>query len=190
MNQFLNVGSNFDSIDTFESYTNKLFIIEKNLIFPVINLLLIDDIIGNPIEIKIELCYLIIKDVAGIAWIGSNKNEKEIIGKIELEQTKRSKTDWFAINRKYDGYELKVNFDDLEIFIPENSRFGKKRWIPWTTPNFDSNIPKKKSTEFFNLELLPENNDIIKSKKNKALFVLNNMSEDLEIDVRLNWSKE
>lgn len=77
-NQFIKINSKIDEIDTFDSYTNKFYLLRNHLLMPLINLLFIEDIIGNKPSKKVEFAYILLKNVTKIDWIGQDNLGKKI----------------------------------------------------------------------------------------------------------------
>jgi hypothetical protein len=187
-NQLLNVKDKIDLINTSESYTQNFFLIERNLVMPLINLDLIGEVIGNDKRVKIEFVYLILEDVSQINFIGQDENGKEIIGELILQSEEKTITDWFGFNAENYGYELKINFEELKMFIPKVSRIEDKWWSPWETPNFKKNIEDSKINNFFQLEMIKGNLDLEISKMKPVTF--NESDSKKKFEIRENWSNE
>lgn len=117
--QFIEINSKIDEIDTFESYTNKFYLLRNNLLMPLINLLFIEDIIGNKPSERAEFAYVLLKNVTKIDWIGQDNLGKKITGRKNNSNKKSNFTDWFTYNTKnQEAYELKVDFDEMWLYIP------------------------------------------------------------------------
>ena len=155
VNQFLEVKSVIEAIDTSESYSRHFFLDDKRLIMPLISLELIDEVIGNTTRVRVEFAYFILEGVAYIKWLGQNVQEQTIQGEITLQEKQQVLTEWFAFNGKGEGYELEVNFEDVKLFIPAEARIGNDWWMPWDTPRFKKNIEQSKIDAFFELGLMP-----------------------------------
>ena len=72
VNQFLEVKSVIEEIDTSESYSRHFFLDDKRLIMPLISLELIDEVIGNTTRVRVEFSYFMLEGVAHIKWLGQN----------------------------------------------------------------------------------------------------------------------
>lgn len=190
--KLIDVSDKIDSIDTFESYSGECYLNEHCLLIPYINLELIDQyVIGNIDDrIKIEFSYLVFDGLKEISWIGENKLGKRIVGGRNFAERKKvDLTNWIAINRNKEGFEIKVIFEKLLIFVPLDSRIGKEWWTPWETPNFPQNIKTEKAKDFFELNRIPkELTEKILTEPYSTLEFENGMSEQIEL-IEENWTK-
>ncbi len=154
--QLIDITDDRDLVNTSESYSGDYLLFNDKLLMPVINLDIIEQtILSNKTRVRVEFAYLILTDVSEVSWIGE-RDKKEVIGKITLKSHDSQITDWFGYDKKNEGYELKVKYHRLLIYIPTISKFGLDWWIPWDTPNFKQNIGKQSLDKFTNLNWLPD----------------------------------
>ena len=190
--KLIDVSDKIDSIDTFESYSGECYLNEHCLLIPYIKLELIDqNVIGNIDDrVNIEFSYLVFDGLKEISWIGENKLGKRIVGGRNFAERKKADlTNWIAINRNKEGFEIKVIFEKLLIFVPLDSRAGKEWWTPWETPNFPQNIKTEKVKDFFELNDIPkELTEKILTEPYSTLEFENGMSEQIEL-IEENWTK-
>tara|TARA_R110002096_G_C14618650_1_gene724000 strand:- start:607 stop:1191 length:585 start_codon:yes stop_codon:yes gene_type:complete len=190
--KLIDVSDRIDSIDTFESYSGECYLNENCLLVPYIKLELIDqNVIGNIEDrVNIEFSYLIFDGLKEINWIGENELGKRIVGgKNFAERKKADLTNWIAINRNKEGFEIKAIFEKLLIFVPSDSRTGKEWWTPWETPNFSQNIKTEKVKDFFELKNIPkELTEKILIEPYSNLEFKNGINEQIEF-IEENWTK-
>ncbi len=190
--KLIDVSDKIDSIDTFEAYSGECYLNENCLLVPYIKLELIDqNVIGNIEDrVNIEFSYLIFDGLKEINWIGENELGKRIVGgKNFTERKKADLTNWIAINRITEGFEIKGIFEKLLIFVPKDSRTGKEWWTPWKTPNFSQNIKTEKVKDFFELKNIPrELTEKILTGPYSTLEFQNGMNEQIEL-IEENWTK-
>lgn len=157
--KLIDISNKIDSINTFESYSDTCYLNENSLLVPYIKLELIDqNVIGNIDDrINIDFSYLIFDGLKEIHWIGENELKNRIVGRKKLAERKDTDlTNWIAINRKTEGFEIKAIFEKLLIFIPLDSPIGKEWWSHIKTPDFQQNIKQEIANEFFDLRKVPE----------------------------------
>lgn len=190
--KIIDVSDKIDSIDTFESYSSNCYLNENCLLVPYIKLELIDqNVIGNIEDrVKIEFSYLIFDGLKEISWIGENELGERIVGgKNFVDIEKGDLTNWIAINRNKERFEIKAIFEKLLIFVPTDSRTGKEWWTPWETPNFSQNVKAKKVKDFFELKNIPkELTEKILTEPYWTLEFKNGISEQIEF-IEENWTK-
>jgi|GEM_PF-3218512 len=190
--KLIDVSDKIDSIDTFESYSEECYINDNSLLVPYIKLELIDENVIENVEhrLNIEFSYLIFVGLKEINWIGENELGKKIVGgKHFAKNEKRDLTDWLAINRSKEGYEIKVIFERLLIFVPIDSRTGKEWWTHRTTPNFPKNINKEIAKGFFELIKVPiELKEILKLETYSTLNFENGQDKEIEL-IESNWTE-
>ncbi|GAA4242159.1 hypothetical protein [Winogradskyella damuponensis] len=190
--KLIDVSDKIDSIDTFESYSGECYLNENCLLIPYIKLELIDqNVIGNIEDrVNIEYSYLIFDGLKEINWIGENELGKRIVGgKNFAERKKTDLTNWIAINRNKEGFEIKAIFENLLIFVPSDSRTGKEWWTPWETPNFPQNITREKVKDFFELKNIPkELTEKILTNPYSTLEFKNGLNKEIEF-IEENWTK-
>lgn len=190
--KLIDVSDKIDSIDTFESYSGNCYLNEHCLLVPYIKLELIDQNVIENIEdrVNIEFSYLIFDGLKEISWIGKNELGERIVGgKNFADREKADLTNWIAINRNKEGFEVKATFEKLLIFVHSDSRTGKEWWAPWETPNFPQNIKTEKVKDFFELNNIPkELTDKILTEPYSTLEFKNGISEQIEF-IKENWTK-
>ena len=181
----LNVSDKIDSIDTSESYCDKCYLSENSLLLPYIKLELIEkNVIGNETErLNLEFSYLILDGIKELTWIGENELGERIVGGIKVGNGLNANLkNWFAINQKNGGFEVKALFENLRIFVPKDSRVGTEWWTPYETPNFKQNIKSELVKNFFELKNIP--NELAEQFKLDSLQSLTFRS-GLEEEIRL-----
>ena len=152
--ELIDITDDRDLFNTTESYSFDYFLFDKKLLMPIVNLDIIDkSVLENETRVRIEFAYLILTDVDEISWIGEI-DKKGIIGGVTLNSLDSQMIDWFMNYKENGGYELKIKYDRLLIYIPIISNFGQEWWTPWDTPNFKKNIEKQSLDNFAMLNLL------------------------------------
>lgn len=190
--KLIDVSNKIDSIDTFESYCEQCYLIRNSLLIPFINLHIIDsNIIGNNEDrLNIEFSYLIFVGIKEICWIGKNELNQEVIGSKRLKiKSSKDLKNWVAVNRENQGYEIKLIFERMMIFVPFESRVGKNPWIYRKTPNFQENIESEKVINFFNLINIPKK--VSRKMDSKSYFNLDftiGTKEERKL-IKKNWTK-
>lgn len=185
-----------DEIDTCESYNKTTYVSKgNNLIIPLVNTQILNkkvlnsDVLGN-----LSYCYLIISGVSEIAWQGGFYYGKGIVGKkIFTPKINNKITDWFGINDIEKGFEVKIKFENLHIYLPKETELKNCLWAPWDTPNFKQNISSQVLDNFFALKLLPEEilNQINFTKNNIEILEFEDAKSEQEKEkIYLNWSKK
>ena len=186
--QFIEITDKMDEIDTFESYTTNFYLYKNDFIMPLVNLLLIDNEIDNIPNRRVEFAYVLLKNTAQIDWIGQDTLKKTSIGRKKITNTKAALTDWFTYNTIDEEYELKVNFDEMWLFIPNKARISDKWFAPFSTPKYLKNVNQNDLDDFENLNMLENNTGIITQIKDKFVFYSSNETEWKNIEE--NWTKE
>ena len=190
--KLIDVSDKIDSIDTFESYSDECYLNKNTLLVPYIRLELIDqNVIGNvEHRVNIEFSYLIFDGLKEINWIGENERGKRIVGgKYLAEKKKTDLTNWIAINRSRDGFEIKAIFERLLIFVPSDSRTGKEWWTHRETPNFPKNVNKVTAHSFFELKNVPaELKKSLELETYSKLYFENGQDKEIEL-IESNWTK-
>jgi hypothetical protein len=154
--QLINVTEKRNLINTSESYSADCFLLNDQLLFPVINLDLIGDVIDNPTRIRIDYTYIVLAGVSQIEWIGEKEN-LEISGQLKVDTDQIFQiTDWFGFKKQDQGYELKIKYKDLLLYVPLNAKSGQNWWTPWDTPNFNKNLTNQDLVDFENLVWFPK----------------------------------
>ena len=190
--KLIDVSEKIDSIDTFESYSDVCYHNDNNLIVPFIKLELIEqDVIGNNEKrVNLEFSYLIFEGIKEISWIGENNLGKRIVGGKKIaDKEKADFKNWIAINRDSEGYEIKIIFEKLHIFLPTDSRTGTQWWTHRETPNFPQNIKTEIAKDFFALKNVPEQLKKILNLESYYTLSFEN-AEDKEIElIQTNWAE-
>tara|TARA_R110002096_G_C14326481_1_gene700949 strand:+ start:84 stop:668 length:585 start_codon:yes stop_codon:yes gene_type:complete len=186
----INISEKIDSINTSESYCDKCYLSEDSLLLPFIKLDLLEKgVIGNENErLNLEFSYLILDGIKELNWIGKNELGERIVGGSNVGKGLNANLkDWFAINQKNGGFEIKVLFENLRIFVPKDSRIGTEWWTPYDTPNFKQNIKSKIVDDFFDLKNIPkELAEQIKVGSLQSLIFSSGLEGEIKL-IEQNW---
>jgi len=156
---------------------------------PIINLDIKDQsVLDNETRVRVEFAYLILTDVDEISWIGEI-DKKEIIGRMALKSNNSQIVGWFMNYKANGGYELRIKYNRLIIYIPTISKFGQEWWTPWDTPNFKKNIEKLSLENFAKLNLLPDSicSDLKMNVESKQKLAFTHGTEEQVNLIRNNW---
>lgn len=140
--------TDFD-IDTNEGYNTGLYQIGINLIVPYINIKLI--LYRDKEFIRYNKSALVFKSVL------STTSSTIILKNLLENDSFEPETHYINCNNSpyflHRGDEVSIECKGLYLFTSENSLTTKSneiKWIPWDTPNFNSNMDKHDVDNFFN----------------------------------------
>ena len=188
----INISNKIDSINTSESYCDKCYLSKTSLLLPYVKLELIEkNVIGNEDKrLNLEYSYLILDGIKELNWIGENENGKRIVGGANVANGQNSdRKDWVTINQSIGGFEIKVFFENLMIFVPIESRIGTKWWTPYDTPNSKQNMDSKQVEDFFNLKSVPSKlEEELNLESFEKLIFKNGVEKEIQL-VEKNWAK-
>lgn len=190
-------------VNTSESYNKDIYLYDKNVIIPYINLQIFNINFNNKFRKydRLDFSYLIFKDVKEIFW-NYNQNNQAKYGKLSLDNFSDKENDYFLdyvsgtnMFNPHGGCEFKIKFKNQYLYFSENCVDIKNGplnfWVPINTPNFLQNISSEKVTNFFTKQNVPE--DILKLiginkiSKLSVLDILNPISKEEEIEIAKNW---
>lgn len=177
------------AFNTSETYSENAYLCVDSLLIPYLNAQISDK---NPFEIKvgdkIDYSYLLLSGVSIIQWNGGFYHGENVIGELTVNNQKTDVLlDYFGFNRRNEGYEIKVGFEKIEVFIPSESKVSSSEWIPWDTPNFAQNLSSKETQEFFEVRKLPKTiNDRFNREKSIKLE-FKNSGENIIKELKNKW---
>jgi hypothetical protein len=189
--QLINLSGKKNLINTSDAYSLDSFLFGDNLLMPTVNLDLVGPVINNQERVRIDYTYLLLTGVNKVEWIGQIKGS-EMIGQLTVNSNHiQTVTDWFVFYQQDQGFELKITYKDIFIYVPTSAKHGQQWWTPWDTPNFKKNLNDLELNSFGNLEWFPkENLNELKNRSEKKLLVFRQGTKEEEKLIKENWSRE
>ena len=147
---------NSDFADTYEAYSNKIFIGINHIAIPYINICLMP---GNPItekQCEIDYSYYIFRDVQAIEYRAKTGQLNFDFSEIKDDN---NITEYVIIGGyKNIGAEVKIKFKESIFYALDNAKFCKfpDMFMPTDTPDYNQNLNTEDVKNFFLLKNLPK----------------------------------
>ncbi|MDV7696741.1 hypothetical protein N6B72_07410 [Chryseobacterium soli] len=199
----INILEDIFEVNTSESYSKDIFVYDKNIIIPYINLQIFSvDFAHNKIKRfdKLDFSYLIFKGVKEILW-NHKYYDRAKYGKLILNNSCNENDyslDYISganVFNEYDGCEFKIKFKEQCLYFSEDDVCVKNGaldlWMPVDTPNFLRNLDEEKVLSFFIKENIP--NEILKIigadcfSAVEVLDLFKPILKDEELKIAKNW---
>ena len=141
-------------INTSEAYSGEILCGNNKLVIPYIGVTLMPDNPINKHQCNVEFSYCIFSNIykleAGVDNLAINV--------VLNSKIKNNITEYVMISslKQNIGAELKITCREFYFYFPENSSIDFKRFIPFDTPNFKSNMNDNFVKAFFENINLPE----------------------------------
>lgn len=160
-------------VDTSESYNSLIWLIDDNVIIPYVNLLLLDRS-SDLSEDFIDRSYLVFKGVKSLVsdFVTISFHDK-------LSTPIDSLVDYFMCwndkRSNFVGSELSIAFSDSYLLLPDSWKKVNKsegRWVPWSTPFYQSNMNETEVKFLTQKEEIPrEFYEVSKLRTDEKVFI-------------------
>jgi hypothetical protein len=149
-------ASILEFVDTYEAYSNSIFIGQNHVAIPYINIGLMSNNPINNQQSVVDYSYYVFKEVVSMHLNTRN-------GTLSFDFNNNTQEDYITEHIIFGGYqndngaEAIVKCEALIFFIPLTAKVESPRhpFVPMNTPNFKQNISTESADAFFRIDQLP-----------------------------------